>query len=377
MVKAEKKFSLKDMLFNEAKVAYLADLIAAAYPAFETNRFQKLVLEKFPELELKQRIGHMAEVLKQCLPESFERAVSILVEALPPELDPTKTDDDFGDFIFAPLSEFVARYGCSENYFETSIEALKAITKRFSAEDAIRYFINAFPERTNAVMMDLAVSKNYHQRRLASEGSRPSLPWSQKIRWEPESILPILERLYGDPTRFVTRSVANNLNDISKIDGELVLQTLEKWENSRRQNPKEMAFIVRHALRTLLKRGHKEALKKMGFEEPTHVHLDSLKLPAEVVLGEMLEFGFRLSCKRGPLGKLRLEYAIHFMKANGKRSPKVFKISEGNVHASAMHFEKKHPLKAITTRAHYPGLHFLAVLANGVEVARGQFQLIV
>ena len=133
----------------------------------------------FPTLELIQRIAHISSCLYEYLPDAYPAALDIILNSLPPALDPTKTDDDFGDFIFAPLSLFVATYGCTQNHLERSLQALKEITKRFSAEDAIRYFINAFPDETGSFLLGCAQDENYHVRRLASEGTRPKLPWSQ------------------------------------------------------------------------------------------------------------------------------------------------------------------------------------------------------
>ncbi|MEM8863364.1 MAG: DNA alkylation repair protein, partial [Chloroflexota bacterium] len=152
--KAKPTFSLKDQLFNADKVAYLSGLFSAVYPDFKSNQFQQDVVSRFPELELKERIAHITEQLHAYLPADYLTALDIILKALPPELDPTLTDDDFGDFIIGPLNHFVATYGCSADYLDRSLDAMRAITKRFSAEDAIRYFINAFPEQTLEFLTD-------------------------------------------------------------------------------------------------------------------------------------------------------------------------------------------------------------------------------
>ena len=157
------------------------------------------------------------ECLKKYLPADYAEAVNILLKALPEPLNENRTDDDFGDFIYAPYSDFVAHYGCIEANLAFSLAALKEMTKRFSAEDAIRYFINAFPKETLKTLYAWTSDSNYHVRRLCSEGTRPKLPWSQKINIPPEDALPILHALFADKTRYVTRSVANHLNDIAKI----------------------------------------------------------------------------------------------------------------------------------------------------------------
>jgi len=368
-------FSLKDQLFNPKKVRYFTDLISASYPAFDGDVFLKEVLDEFPHLELKQRISHMTKVLKKHLPADYLKALEILLKALPPALDPDKTDDDFGDFILAPFADFVAQYGCHELYFEASIKALKQMTMCFSVEDAIRYFINAFPKKMHGVMMDLSQSSNYHQRRLASEGSRLRLPWCQNIPWSAADVVPILDQLYSDKTRYVTRSVANSLNDISKIDPDCVFQTLARWEKEGGQTQKEMKFIKRHALRTLLKKGNSKALALFGFTDPTHVELLDLACDAQVKKGTSLSFSFKLSTKDSSLGRLRVEYAIHFLKANGKHSDKVFKIKEVDTDQVQLEFSKMHSFKSMTTRRHYQGHHQLGVIVNGKELGRADFNL--
>ncbi|MEO0458948.1 MAG: DNA alkylation repair protein, partial [Cyanobacteria bacterium P01_A01_bin.114] len=197
-MKAKPSFSLKDQLFNPEKVNYLGTLITQAFPEFSQQQFHQAVVTAFPKLELKERIAHITACLHQYLPDDYPGALAIILRSLPPELDPSKTDDDFGDFIFAPLSLFVATYGCTADYLNSSLNALKEITKRFSAEDAVRYFINAFPSETFSFLLDCAKDDNYHVRRWASEGTRPKLPWSQKLITDYKQPLPLLEILYGD-----------------------------------------------------------------------------------------------------------------------------------------------------------------------------------
>lgn len=371
----KEKFSLKDHLFNPKKVKYLSVLIQQAYPAFQKEEFSKEVLCEFPKLELKQRITHIAKILKKYLPADYKVAVDVLIRSLPEELDPSRSDGDFGDFIVAPFSEFVAKYGCTESYFEVSISTLKEITKRFSAEEAIRYFINQFPEKTHQVLMELTQSKNYHQRRLASEGSRLSLPWAPKIIFTKEQIISILDQLYFDSTRYVTRSVANSLNDISKADPDLTLKTLDRWESSGRQSPKEMRFIAKHALRTLLRNDHSKTLKKFGFAQVDHIRIRSFKANSKVKTGENISFHFHLETPEKSLGKIKVNYVIYYQKASGKLSPKIFKIGEYELQESQISFSKKQSFKEMTTRKHYPGKHELAIVVNGKELVRHSFEV--
>lgn len=253
-VKKIPKFYLKDQLFNRQKVEKLAGEIFAVYTDFKKEAFVEDTMRKFPELELKERMHHITQMLWKYLPKDYKKAISIIQKALPPELDNHKKDGDFWDFIYAPYGEFIAKYGLEAPYLSQSLLMLEDITKRFSAEYAIRDFWNTFEKEVHKKFLEWSKSEYYHVRRLASEGSRPRLPWGKKIQLHYKKTEKILDNLFHDTTRYVTRSVANHLNDISKIDPDFVLKKLEQWEKSKKQHPKEMEFIKRHATRTLRKK---------------------------------------------------------------------------------------------------------------------------
>ncbi len=254
-VKKVPKFYLKDILFNKEKVEKLAKEISAVYKEFDTKNFAQDVLKEFPNLELKQRISHIREMLHKHLPKDYTEATEIILRALPEELDNTLTDGDFGEFIHAPYAEYIAVYGMDKKHLKRSLFVLEEISKRFSVEYAIRHFLNNHKEETLKQFARWSKSKNYHLRRLASEGSRPRLPWGINVDMHYTETEHLLDTLFYDKARYVTRSVANHLNDISKKDPTFVLSKLEEWNASNKQQQKEMDFIIKHATRTLRKRG--------------------------------------------------------------------------------------------------------------------------
>lgn len=364
-VQAE-RFSLKDHLFNADKLSLLAEEIARVHPAFNLDGFIVEVVSRFPELELKQRIAWISDCVRRHLPADYREALSVIVAALPDRLDESLGDDDFGDFIYAPYSQFVAEHGCSAADLDDSLAALREITMRFSAEDAIRSFINAFPDQTLATLLTWAEDANYHVRRLCSEGTRPTLPWSRKLIVPPTWPVPILEKLYADPTRYVTRSVANHLNDISKSDAGLVIATLQRWQASDAQRKSEMAFMVRHATRTLIKAGHPDAMELWGMSAAPQITLTDITWTPQVVLGEALEFSFELTAQAD--AALLIDYVIRFRGKSGELSGrKVFKLKTLTLAAGEhIRVAKRHPLRAnMTTRRLYPGKHEVEVQING------------
>ncbi|NQY75314.1 MAG: DNA alkylation repair protein [Candidatus Margulisbacteria bacterium] len=369
-----KKIQLKDTLFNKEKVEKISGEIHKVYPSFNSNDFVQDVITKFPELELKARISWITNVLYRYLPNDYLEAISILLDALPDPNDPALSDNDFGDFIYAPYGEYVAQYGCTKKYLRHSLNALYKITKRFSAEDAIRYFLNAFPKETLNALLIWSTDSHYHVRRLASEGARPKLPWSQKIHISISEPLQLLDNLFSDNTRYVTRSVANHMNDISKIDPDLVINTLSKWKRSLKQTPKEINYIIHHALRTLVKQGNPKAMELMGFSPSPKVILSEFVIPKEVILNTTLNFSFLISSKDDL--NVIIDYIIYFQNKLGKlSSKKVFKLSKRSLKRNVpVLITKSHKLiEKMTTRTLYPGNHELGIQVNGKRIVKKMF----
>ncbi|MEM8862802.1 MAG: DNA alkylation repair protein, partial [Chloroflexota bacterium] len=303
--------------------------------------------------------------------------LDIILKALPPELDPTLTDDDFGDFIIGPLNHFVATYGCSADYLDHSLNAMRAITKRFSAEDAIRYFINAFPEQTLEFLTGCATDDNYHVRRWASEGTRPKLPWSQKLIINHHQPMHILDLLFADHTRYVTRSVANHLNDIAKIEPELVISTLKRWKESGKQNEKEMKWMIQHATRTLVKNGNQDALDLMGYGETPDITIENFVTSTPTVnIGEAFEFTFDLTTYSAQ--SLMIDYVMDFAGTGTKPGGrKVFKIKLLESKAGiTQKMKKRHPMRLMTTRTLYEGKHTITLQINGKPFDSLSFNLV-
>jgi 3-methyladenine DNA glycosylase AlkC len=375
----KKKFSLKDHLFNRKKVEYLAGLFVFADKNFKENEFVEEVMTKLLKLELKERIVWITEVLERYLPEDFSVSSKRIVKALPTELDSNNTDDDFGDFIFAPLGEFVVRNGLSKKHLKDSFFVLHELTRRFSMEDAMRAFINTFPKETLKVYAGWAKDKNYHVRRLVSESTRPLLPWSRRIGITHTQTLPLLSLLYADKTRYVTRSVANHLNDIAKKEPELVVATLTEWKKEGKQKEAGLVWMTKHALRTLIKNGDTSALALLGFSDKVHavvehfaVHAESQKIPKDGVLS----FSFDLVATRDE--ELLIDYVIDFVKKGGGVKPKVFKLKKVSLKTGkTITVSKNHRFMAdATTYTLYAGMHALTLQINGKKSGNCSFEIV-
>ncbi len=374
-IKAETSFSLKDQLFNPATLARLAEGIAGAYPAFNRAGFEGAVNERLGELELKARIAWIVTTLSDYLPEDFDEAFDILKAALPAPLDATKGDGDFGVFIWIVPGEYVAKHGCVDEGLATSLAFLREATKRFSSEGAVRPFLRAYPEPTMAFMHDCAGDANYHVRRFASEGIRPFLPWAERVVLPVADLISVLDRLHGDTTRYVTRSVANTLNDLSKIDAECVIRTLERWRRDKKQTPKELAWMTRHALRTLLNRGDARVLTLLGYAVKPAVEVRHIRADQRVIVGEAFEWQCDIVSHADQ--NLLVFLVIHYRKGNDSLTPKVFRVKDVVATAGeTIPIRKRQSFQPITTRTLYPGAHRADLVVNGNVSATRDFDLV-
>jgi len=368
-------FSLKDQLFNREKVTKLAHELKKAHSEFKADHFIDEVCNKFPDLELKDRINWISHCLRRTLPHSYPDALSIILKALPEPCDPTLSDDDFGDFIYAGYNHYISENGCTHEHVTLSLRALEETTTRFSAEDAIRSFINNFPLQTLKQFKEWVSHPHYHVRRLVSEGTRPKLPWAKKIQYQQSEFLNLLDHLYKDKTRFVTRSVANHLNDISKFDPEAVLTRLKKWSKESKQTKAEYNFIRNHALRTLVKQGHKETLHFLGYS-PTPDISTTLKINKKIIsIGDTITFHISILAKRE--SKLIIDYVMIFKGKGERHSEKVFKLRKADLKkGESLQFSKTYEFKRnMTTRTFHPGEHRILLQINGKRHNENTFTL--
>ncbi|MEM7090775.1 MAG: hypothetical protein AAF496_14515 [Pseudomonadota bacterium] len=365
-------FSLKDQLFNADKVGYLSDLFSAASPAFDGREFQGQVMGRLLDLELKDRIAWIADCLSQAVPGDIKQIAPVVLQALPEPLDPTLGDNDFGDFIFAPLGDWVV--SCGLDSPDLSLTVLEQITQRFSMEWAIRPFLNHWPDLVLERMADWTGHDNYHVRRLVSEGTRPKLPWGKAVTLNDAQTLPLLDRLYADPTRYVTRSVANHLNDITKKSPDIVLGRLTAWRAEGRQTQPEVTWMTSHALRGLVKAGHPGAMKMLGFDPDAEMQVDVV-VSGEARIDGALEFQVTLNAD--PNTPVLVDYVVHFRRPCGKVSAKVHKLKQAVVGSDELVLSKRHKLKGdATTFKLVPGAHQLDIQVNGKLRAGVPFELL-
>lgn len=354
--------------------ARIAAMIARVHPAFPAKAFLRDALNGYAALELMPRGRHIARALRTHLPQPVPAALDILLASLDAPR-PETGGSGLAPFLYLPHTVYVAEYAL--DHFEDAMRAQHALTQRFTAEFSIRPFIERHPQRTLARLREWAGDPSPHVRRLVSEGTRPRLPWAPRLRAlqrDPRPALELLELLKDDPELYVRRSVANHLNDIGKDHPQLLAAIAKRW---LKDASPERAWIVRHALRSAIKRGDAGALAVSGFGAKAEVTVRGKAVtPQHARIGGKVRIVFELVNRLSRRQRVLADLQLHYMKASGKTAPKVFKLKTVELPAkAALRFEKTLALADLTTRKHHPGLHRVEVLLNGRAVAVGEFRL--
>ncbi|MFV8258680.1 DNA alkylation repair protein [Bdellovibrio bacteriovorus] len=369
---AENESAFKNWI-NEALVRRMAEHLQYHHSDFDSKSFQKLSRE-LSALEMKPRVQLIRGRLQSHLPEDYTKALNILLKAV---TKPKPGVEPLSGFDLWAFTEFVQAYGLE--HFDESMKGLHTLTQKFTAEWAVRPFLIHRQEETLKQLMAWTQDESHHVRRWVSEGSRPRLPWGELLREfikDPAPTLKLLEKLKYDEELYVRKSVANHLNDITKTHPDVVIKTLKRWQKEApKEHKTKIDWITRHALRTQVKAGNPEALKLLGYHTEATVKLHDLTLkPKTVKTGGHLEMSFALTSPKD--ATVVVDYAIHYKKANGTNSAKVFKLANKELKAKKrMEFTKKHSFRPVTTRVLYPGSHVVEIFVNGKSLGKATFLL--
>lgn len=339
----------------------------------DAEEYAEWIAPRIEGLEILDRVTVFAQGLRGRLARDYTEAVNGLLDKLGPEL--AEGEGYFNHaFHLWPVSRFIELYGVDEP--EVSLDAIEALTRAFTGEWAVRPYLERYPELTMARVHQWAGSDSHNVRRLASEGIRPRLPWAKVHRpfvADPSPILPVLDRLYEDPSLFVRKSVANNLNDIGRTHPELAHATAQHWATSGGPHAKR---VVEQGLRGLIKRGHPEALELVGFAPTTEITATCPEFPETVAVGDKATLSATLTNTGDTPANVLAEYRVHFLKKNGTRKPSVFRLGKYTLAPGETRaVTKTHPFRVTSTRTYYPGTQALSLVINGHEGELVDFEL--
>ncbi|MEY3013779.1 MAG: hypothetical protein RIT45_2514 [Pseudomonadota bacterium] len=366
------EFRFRDV-YNPRVIGALGDRLKAAAPTFARDAFVEDACRDLDALGMNERVSQIADALERHLPADFAAAAAILRAAQePPQSEPGKTDWDA--FIVLPQCAFVSRRGRGD--VPLALAMLREFTRRLSAEGDLRTFFEVDFERTWATLQRWCEDPDPHVRRLVSEGTRPRLPMAGRIERfvrDPSPVLGLLERLRDDPSEYVRRSVANNLNDISKDHPDAVLDVLERWSENA---PAPRHSLVRHAARTLLKAGNSRALALFGLQPAALDVTLTVETPRPAIGGEVVYVATLRSTASEPQ-RLHLDYVVDFVKARGERRPKVFKWTERTIApGESLTLRRSQHLRPTSGRTLYPGEHGLWLQVNGQRMGAATFEVV-
>ncbi|MDR7059450.1 MULTISPECIES: DNA alkylation repair protein [unclassified Sphingopyxis] len=356
---------LKDILGPQA-LQTIGDAGVTASRHFDRAAFLSAASDGLDALSIMERVRHIADALRAALPGDYPAALDV-VRAMAPRFT--------HGFQAMAVTEYVARYGLDD--FDRSMDALADLTRFGTAEFAIRPFLAADTPRALAVMMRWASSEDEHVRRLASEGARPRLPWAARVpalKADPTLAAPILEMLKADPSLYVRKSVANHLNDIAKDRPDWLLDRLAEWP----QDDARTVWIVRHALRTLIKKGDPAALALIGVGHGAAVSVRDFSIaPPAVHLGDRIAITASLASDSSENQRLVVDYRVHYARAGGKSAAKVFKLKSFELAAGeSVPLGISQTIRDFTTRRHYPGRHEVELIVNGQVMATAAFDIL-
>lgn len=360
---------LKDY-FTADMIGVVGDRIQSVHAPFDTETFVAAALgPDWDDLTFTARSRHIANALWSGIGLEVEPTLEVLLAALPGELDEPEGVLNDGFWLW-PFGDAIAIY--ATDHLIAGLDACEALTKCFTSEFAVRPFLARYPEALDRVEV-WALDPNEHVRRLASEGTRPRLPWATRLDLPIDRVLAVLSKLRADPSLYVRRSVANHLNDLAKGDSDRIVTLLESWHA---EGVEETTWIIRHAMRNHLKNGDPRVLALFGYEPAAVDVVDLAVNPSSVSIGEPVAITFDLVERAGKSQKLMVDLVVGYMKSNGSASPKVFKFKDfeiGSGHTESC--TKKLGMIVRSTRALYPGEHSVTVRVNGADIASASFHL--
>ncbi|WP_127506407.1 DNA alkylation repair protein [Actinoplanes solisilvae] len=362
-----------DELIGTNTAQRLVTAIARAAPGHDLVAL-RAALGALTGLTLRERADLLRDALLSDLPGSYDDVAEVVRAA-------AVGSEPFDGWLIWPVTAAIAQKAIADNTsaaFDDAMDVMAELTQRLSAEFAIRALLRHDLDRALPIVQQWTASSDVDVRRLATEGTRPYLPWATRVPQilaRPGVTVPVLNALYRDDSEYVRRSVANHLNDLSRDQPDLVVDTARRWLATPGAQTRQ---LVRHGLRTLVKHGHRGALELLGFA-PATVKIDGPVLDQTVIpYGGTLAFSATVHNPGPEPARLAIDYVVHHRRADGSLSGKTFKLTTRTLAAGeTMTVSREHSFRPITTRRYYPGGHAVALQVNGLTTDPVDFELLV
>lgn len=340
---------------NRASIERWGRAVLDVWEAFPLASFVDTATEGLDALELKARVAHVAGAFAATAPRPFSRAAGVVRRA-------AERGAPWDGFDLWPVQEWVQLAGL--DHPERSLTLIASLTRHASGEFAVRSFIDLHPELAKERLLAWAVDDDEHVRRLASEGSRPLLPWGRRLAVPADWAVDVLDLLHHDPSEYVRRSVANHLNDLNKVAPGVALELARRWLAEANADTER---LVRHGLRTLVKQGDPRALALIGSDHAAAIDVDVFEVSPDVLdIGSVATLRLSLTSREPAPARVVVDYVVHFVGAGGRTNRRTFRWRTVDLQPGAsLKLEKRHPFRDVSIRTHRPGPHHLSVQVNG------------
>ncbi|GGR77222.1 hypothetical protein GCM10010269_15600 [Streptomyces humidus] len=360
-----------DELVNGHTARLLTRAVRTALPGGETAALRAAARQLDP-LSLSERSDLLRDALLADIPGGYAelaRVVRAARDGVP----------EFGGWLIRPVTSAVAVKAVAEGTdgaFDDAMALLADLTGRLTSEFALRVLLRHDLDRALGIIAGWTASPDADVRRLASEGTRPRLPRSARV---PELIarpgvtVPVLDALHRDGSEYVRRSVADHLDDLSRDHADLAVATARRWLGDPAPATGRM---VRHGLRTLVRRGHPGALGLLGFA-PVTLEVDGPVLDrTRVPFGGSVRLTAAIRNTGAEDARLAIDYVVHHPRADGSRSTATFKLTTRTLApGETVTVTREHSFRLLATGCHHPGSHAVALQINGVTSHRAEFEI--
>lgn len=341
---------------------------------FDKDHFREIISKDLLRMSMKDRIHEISIGLYSSIGKPYASSVDLLLKAM------DVTSEAFGVMRGFPvwvIANVIEMYGLDHPW--VSLQAIHKITQHFTGEFAIRPYLEHYPEQTLRTLREWAVDSSPDVRRLVSEGLRPRLPWASRVSWlmeDPSIIISLLDELRADSSEYVRRSVANNLNDISKSYPDEVVSCLTRWQIEDGES-KNLDALVRHACRGMVKRAHEGALQLQGFSAVPELSVDIFDVCAdELVVGGKFTVNLKFMVASGAEHALIIDLVLLSPGAKSEPRKRVLKWcrrkAKGN---DSISISKSWSLEGTTARVERAGVHSLELLINGSSFGEIDFNV--
>ena len=225
----------------------LSDKFVEVAPNFDTELYHNEIPDDYNELTFLKRQDIIANAIDIGLRGIYVDNLEVFKLLWGEELKQETGMFTEGWWLW-PLGRYVEKHALED--IDATLSFVRDFTKRHTGEYIVRPILINHTRYIMEIFLEWSHDENVHIRRLSSEGMRISLPWAIKttsVLNEQLLYEQILTNLIDDNSKFVQKSVGNNINDLYKVDPKLADKIICNWE--KLASSANTVWIIKHARR--------------------------------------------------------------------------------------------------------------------------------